>query len=67
MASEVAPLPREPDALIEIIAELRDENGQLRAMVETLKRAWGAIGEVRGRRGAAGAWARGPVDGTRRA
>jgi transposase len=46
MASEVAPLPREPDALIEIIAELRDENGQLRAMVETLKRAlYGARSE----------------------
>jgi transposase len=46
MASEVAPLPREPDALIEIIAELRDENGQLRAMVEILKRAlYGARSE----------------------
>jgi transposase len=39
MASDVAPLPREPDALIEIIVELRHENGHLRGMVETLKRA----------------------------
>jgi transposase len=46
MASDVAALPREPDALIEIIAGLRDENGQLRAMVETLKRAlYGARSE----------------------
>lgn len=39
MASDVPPLPREPDALIEIIVELRDENGRLRAMLETARRA----------------------------
>ncbi|MCW3477934.1 IS66 family transposase, partial [Limobrevibacterium gyesilva] len=39
MASDVAPLPREPDILIEMIVELRDENGKLRAMLETLRRA----------------------------
>ncbi|MEO8716237.1 MAG: IS66 family transposase [Acetobacteraceae bacterium] len=39
MASDVAPLPREPHALIAIIVGLRDENGHLRAIVETLKRA----------------------------
>jgi len=39
MASDVASLPREPDALIEIITALRDENGHLQAMVDTLKRA----------------------------
>ena len=38
MASDVAPLPREPDILIGMIAELRDENDKLRAMLETLKR-----------------------------
>jgi hypothetical protein len=30
MASDVAPLPREPDILIGMIAELRDENDKLR-------------------------------------
>jgi transposase len=39
MASDVAPLPREPDILIGMIAELRDENDKLRAMLSTLKRA----------------------------
>src|SRR3954453_2033938 len=38
MASDVAPLPREPDTLIEMVLELRDENGKLRAMLETLRR-----------------------------
>ncbi len=38
MASGVVPLPREPDTLIEMIVELRDENGKLRAMLETLRR-----------------------------
>jgi transposase len=46
MVSEVASLPREPDILIEMIVELRDENGKLRAMLETLKRAlYGARSE----------------------
>ena len=36
--SDTASLPRDPDILIGIIADLRDENGKLRAMVETLKR-----------------------------
>ena len=40
------PLPREPDTLIEMIVELRDENGKLRAMLETLRRAlYGARSE----------------------
>ncbi|MCW3477708.1 IS66 family transposase zinc-finger binding domain-containing protein [Limobrevibacterium gyesilva] len=39
MASDIAPLSREPDILIEMIVELRDENGKLRAMLETLRRA----------------------------
>jgi transposase len=39
MASDVAALPREPHKLIEMIVELRDENGQLRAMLQTLRRA----------------------------
>jgi transposase len=38
MASDVASLPREPDILIGMIAELREENDKLRAMLETLKR-----------------------------
>jgi transposase len=38
MASDVAPLPHEPDILIGMIAELRDENDKLRAMLETLRR-----------------------------
>jgi transposase len=38
MVSNVAPLPREPDILIEMIVALRDENGKLRAMLETLRR-----------------------------
>jgi transposase len=46
MASDVALLPREPDTLIAIIVGLRDENGHLRAIVETLKRAlYGARSE----------------------
>jgi len=39
MTSDVASLPREPDILIEMIAELRAENDKLRAMLSTLKRA----------------------------
>ncbi len=38
MASDVVPLPREPDILIGMVLDLRDENGKLRAMLETLKR-----------------------------
>jgi hypothetical protein len=38
MTSDVASLPREPDILIGMIAELRDENDKLRAMLATLKR-----------------------------
>jgi len=46
MPSDVAALPREPDILIGIIVELRDENGRLRAMLETLKRTlYGARSE----------------------
>jgi transposase len=46
MASDVAPLPRDPDMLIEIVVELRDENGKLRGMLETLRRAlYGARSE----------------------
>jgi transposase len=46
MTSDVAPLPHEPDMLIEMIVELRDENGKLRAMLETLRRAlYGARSE----------------------
>jgi transposase len=46
MASDVAPLPREPDTLIEMVLELRDENGKLRGMLETLRRAlYGARSE----------------------
>ncbi|MBV9687519.1 MAG: transposase, partial [Alphaproteobacteria bacterium] len=36
--SDIASLPRDPDILIGIIADLRGENDKLRAMVETLKR-----------------------------
>ena len=46
MASDVAPLPREPDTLIEMVLELQDENGKLRAMLETLRRTlYGARSE----------------------
>jgi transposase len=46
MASDVAALPREPDTLIEMVLELRDENGKLRAMLETLRRTlYGARSE----------------------
>ena len=46
MVSDVASLPREPDILIGMIVELRDENAKIRAMVETLKRAlYGARSE----------------------
>lgn len=46
MASDVVPLPREPDTLIEMVLELRDENGKLRAMLETLRRTlYGARSE----------------------
>ena len=46
MASDVPSLPHEPDALIEIIVELRNENGRLRAMLETARRAlYGARSE----------------------
>lgn len=44
-------MPREPDTLIEIIVELRNENGKLRAMLETLRRAlYGAQSERFGAR-----------------
>jgi len=39
MAFDVASLPREPNILIGMIAELRDENDRLLGMLETLKRA----------------------------
>ena len=53
MVSDVACLPREPDILIEMIARLRGENAKLRAMLETLKRAfYGARSERRGIEGA---------------
>lgn len=39
MAPDVASLPREADILIGMIVELRDENGKLRGMLETMKRA----------------------------
>ncbi len=46
MAFEVASLPREPDILIGMIAELRDENDRLLGMLETLRRAlYGARSE----------------------
>ena len=46
MASDAAALPRDPDMLIEIVVELRDENGKLRAMLETLRRSlYGARSE----------------------
>jgi hypothetical protein len=38
MTSDVASLPREPDILIGMFAELRDENDKLRAMLATLSR-----------------------------
>jgi transposase len=38
MTSDIASLPREPDILIGMITELRDENDKLRAMLATLKR-----------------------------
>jgi transposase len=44
--SDIASLPREPDILIGMIVELRDDNDKLRAIVETLKRAlYGARSE----------------------
>ena len=46
MASDIAALPREPDILIEMVLELRGENGKLRAMLETLRRTlYGARSE----------------------
>lgn len=46
MESNPAALPREPDILIGMIVELRDENGRLRAMLETMRRAmYGARSE----------------------
>jgi hypothetical protein len=46
MAYDVASLPREPNILIGMIAELRDENDKLRVMLETLKRTlYGARSE----------------------
>jgi transposase len=49
MASDVVALPREPDTLIEMIVELRDENGKLRAMLERLRRTlFGARSERAG-------------------
>ena len=38
MASDLVPLPREPAILIGMVLDLRDENGKLRATLETLKR-----------------------------
>ena len=40
MAFAASSLPRDPDILIEMIAGLRAENDKLRAMLETLKRAF---------------------------
>jgi transposase len=46
MPSDVSALPREPDILIEMVLELRGENGKLRAMLETLRRTlYGARSE----------------------
>ena len=46
MAADIALLPREPDTLIGMIVDLRYENGKLRAMLETLRRAlYGARSE----------------------
>lgn len=46
MVPNVAPLPREPDILIEMVLELRGENGKLRAILETLRRTlYGARSE----------------------
>ena len=46
MASDIDSLPREPDILIAMIIELRNENGKLRAMLETVQRAlYGARSE----------------------
>jgi transposase len=46
MISDVDPLPGDPDILIGMIIELRDENGKLRAMLEALKRTlYGARSE----------------------
>ena len=46
MASDTASLPRETDILIEMVIGLRDENGKLRVMLETLRRAlYGARSE----------------------
>lgn len=46
MALDIASLPRDSDILIGIIVELHDENGQLRGMLETAKRAlYGAHSE----------------------
>lgn len=46
MISDADPLPREPAALIEMVLALREENGKLHAMLETLKRAlYGARSE----------------------
>ena len=36
--SDTGSLPRDPDLLIGMIADLHDENDKLRAIVETLKR-----------------------------
>ena len=46
MAADTASLPREPDLLIGMIVELREENSRLRALLETAKRAlYGARSE----------------------
>jgi hypothetical protein len=48
MASDAA-LPRDPDVLLGMVAELREENDRLRAMLATLKRmVFGARSERRG-------------------
>ena len=48
MASEAAPLPRDPDVLLATIADLRADNDRLRAMLATMKRMlFGARSERR--------------------
>ena len=46
MVADAASLPREPDILIGMIVELRDENSRLLAMLETMRRTlYGARSE----------------------
>ena len=68
MAIDVTSLPRDLDALIEIIADLGDENDKLRTMLDTLRRTlFGtAFRETRDRCGAADARHRGYIGGTGR-